>query len=216
MSDSLSSFIASGIEFIVGGLMLLGSLAFLLLAVGWEPPPFLTDLDLGSQDTSLVVLGVALAAAYAAGIIGEGVSRLVMEWDLTRVTAAHSPFKGHPERGSKDEREYQRALAMTRPELSTAERYDGEAPVNLGAGREIRIRELAERIADLTGFRGTILWDASKPDGQPRRCLDVSRAEKEFGFRATTDFVAGLRETIRWYRTQCAASAPKGLSRSAP
>ncbi len=97
-----------------------------------------------------------------------------------------------------------------------AERYDGEAPVNLGAGREIRIRELAERIADLTGFRGTIVWDASKPDGQPRRCLDVSRAEKEFGFRATTDFVAGLRETIRWYRTQCAASAPKGLSRSAP
>ncbi len=97
-----------------------------------------------------------------------------------------------------------------------AERYDGVAPVNLGAGREIRIRELAERIADLTGFRGTIVWDASKPDGQPRRCLDVSRAEKEFGFRATTDFVAGLRETIRWYRAHCAASAPKGLSRSAP
>ena len=97
-----------------------------------------------------------------------------------------------------------------------AERYDGDAPVNLGAGREIRIRELAERIADLTGFRGTIVWDASKPDGQPRRCLDVSRAEKEFGFRATTDFVAGLRETIRWYRAQCAASAAKGLSRSAP
>jgi GDP-L-fucose synthase len=97
-----------------------------------------------------------------------------------------------------------------------AERYDGDAPVNLGAGREIRIRELAERIADLTGFRGTIVWDASKPDGQPRRCLDVSRAEKEFGFRATTDFVAGLRETIRWYRAQCAASAAKALSRSAP
>ena len=97
-----------------------------------------------------------------------------------------------------------------------AERFDGREPVNVGAGREIRIRELAERIADLTGFRGTIVWDASKPDGQPRRCLDVSRAEKEFGFRATTDFVAGLRETIRWYRAECAGTAPKGLRGSAP
>lgn len=81
-----------------------------------------------------------------------------------------------------------------------AERYDKAEPVNLGAGREIKIRELVELIAGLTGFRGEIVWDARKPDGQPRRCLDVSRAERELGFRASTDFVEGLRRTIEWYR----------------
>ena len=80
------------------------------------------------------------------------------------------------------------------------ERYDKPAPVNLGAGREIKIRDLVESIARLTGFTGEIAWDGSKPDGQPRRCLDVSRAEREFGFRASTEFVEGLRRTITWYR----------------
>ncbi|MGB8411576.1 MAG: GDP-L-fucose synthase [Candidatus Binatus sp.] len=87
-----------------------------------------------------------------------------------------------------------RAIALA------AERYDKPDPVNLGAGREITIRQLVSLIAELTGFRGEILWDASKPDGQPRRCLDVSRAEREFGFHATTDFADGLRKTIEWYR----------------
>ncbi len=82
-----------------------------------------------------------------------------------------------------------------------AERYDQPDPVNLGAGREIKIRDLVKLIARLTGFTGEILWDATKPDGQPRRCLDVSRAEREFGFRAATDFVDGLRKTIEWYRS---------------
>lgn len=82
------------------------------------------------------------------------------------------------------------------------ERYEKPEPVNLGAGREISIKDLVHLIAELTGFRGTIRWDASKPDGQPRRCLDVSRAEREFGFRATTSFEDGLRRTIDWYRTQ--------------
>jgi GDP-L-fucose synthase len=82
------------------------------------------------------------------------------------------------------------------------ERYDKSDPVNLGAGREITIRELARLVAKLTGFGGEIAWDASKPDGQPRRCLDVSRAEREFGFRAETDFVEGLRRTIEWYRKE--------------
>jgi GDP-L-fucose synthase len=81
--------------------------------------------------------------------------------------------------------------------------YDKADPVNLGAGREISIRELAELISELSGFRGEIRWDSSKPDGQPRRCLDVSRAEREFGFRAQTDFRDGLRRTINWYREQC-------------
>jgi GDP-L-fucose synthase len=82
------------------------------------------------------------------------------------------------------------------------ERYDDPEPVNIGAGFEIGIRDLAELIAEQTGFRGRLVFDRSKPDGQPRRMLDVSRAEKRFGFKATTDFRAGLRRTIDWYRTQ--------------
>jgi GDP-L-fucose synthase len=82
------------------------------------------------------------------------------------------------------------------------ERYDRPDPVNLGAGREITIRDLVALIADFTGFRGDIVWDPTKPDGQPRRCLDVSRAEREFAFRATTDFAEGLRKTIDWYRAE--------------
>jgi len=82
--------------------------------------------------------------------------------------------------------------------------YDKPDPVNLGAAREISIRELVGLICELSGFRGEIRWDPSKPDGQPRRCLDVSRAEREFGFRAQTDFREGLRRTIEWYRAQCA------------
>ena len=80
------------------------------------------------------------------------------------------------------------------------EQYDGAAPVNLGAGTEVTIRDLVHLVAEATGFRGKIAWDATKPDGQPRRCLDVSRAEREFGFRATTDFSEGLRRTVEWYR----------------
>ena len=83
-----------------------------------------------------------------------------------------------------------------------AERYDKPDPVNLGAGFEITIRDLATLIADLTGFTGEIVWDTTKPDGQPRRCLDVSRAEQEFGFRAKTGFEDGLKETIAWYRNK--------------
>ena len=80
------------------------------------------------------------------------------------------------------------------------ERYDKPDPVNLGSGAEISIRDLVQLIAEITGFHGAIEWDTSKPDGQPRRCLDVSRAEEGFGFRATTSFLDGLRRTIDWYR----------------
>lgn len=82
-----------------------------------------------------------------------------------------------------------------------AERYEDAEPVNLGAGFEISIKDLAELIARLTGFTGTIVWDSTKPDGQPRRSLDTSRAERTFGFRAGTGFEEGLKATIDWYRT---------------
>lgn len=83
--------------------------------------------------------------------------------------------------------------------LLAAEKYDKSEPVNLGAGFEISIRELAEKIRAMTGFSGEILWDSSKPDGQPRRSLSTARAEREFGFRAKTAFDEGLRQTIEWY-----------------
>ncbi len=83
-----------------------------------------------------------------------------------------------------------------------AGRYDGAEPVNLGAGFEISIRDLAALVADLTGFRGEIAWDPTKPDGQPRRMLDVSRARELFGFEARTPFRDGLRRTVEWWLGQ--------------
>ena len=85
--------------------------------------------------------------------------------------------------------------------LLATEHYNGPEPVNIGAGFEMTIKELAEKIVKLTGFDGEIRWDASKPDGQPRRRLDVSRAKKLFGFEAKTSFDQGLKATIDWYVT---------------
>ncbi|MEO8251744.1 MAG: GDP-L-fucose synthase [Chloroflexota bacterium] len=85
-----------------------------------------------------------------------------------------------------------------------AERYDGAEPVNLGVGREITIRELVELIVRHTGFTGTVRWDATKPDGQPRRALDTSRAREAFGFEAQTDFEDGIRGTVAWYEQNAA------------
>src|SRR5436305_2602192 len=86
--------------------------------------------------------------------------------------------------------------------LLAAEKYDNDAPVNLGAGMEITIRGLTELIARLTGFPGQIRWDATKPNGQPRRNLDTTRAAHLFGFRAGIRFEEGLRRTVEWYRTK--------------
>ncbi|HLK62881.1 MAG TPA: GDP-L-fucose synthase [Bryobacteraceae bacterium] len=79
--------------------------------------------------------------------------------------------------------------------------YEKSDPVNIGTGQEISIADLARLIADLTNFRGEFHWDSSKPNGQPRRCLDISRAQREFGFRASTELREGLSETIAWYRS---------------
>jgi len=91
--------------------------------------------------------------------------------------------------------------------LLATEQYDEAEPVNLGVGCEIKIRDLVELIAGLAGFKGKIVWETSKPDGQPRRCLDVSRAWREFGFRAQTDFRKGLQRTIDWYAAARRADA---------
>lgn len=88
-----------------------------------------------------------------------------------------------------------------------AERYDGAEPVNLGTGEEISIRELAELVAEATGYAGEIVWDTTKPSGQPRRKLDTSRAEELFGFRARTRLRDGLTRTVEWYRTSAGSYA---------
>jgi GDP-L-fucose synthase len=90
--------------------------------------------------------------------------------------------------------------------VSATENYDDDEPVNLGTGREIYIRDLAQMIGEEVGFRGAIVWDTTKPNGQPRRCLDTSRAERCFGFRAKFDLRQGIKQTIAWYSAQRALS----------
>jgi GDP-L-fucose synthase len=115
-------------------------------------------------------------------------------------------------------REFLYVADCARAIVSATERYDRADPVNIGAGFEISIRDLAELIAELTGFSGRLVFDRSKPDGQPRRSLDVSRARNAFGFEASTDFREGLKRTIDWYRACTSASStdPTGQTRQPP
>lgn len=101
----------------------------------------------------------------------------------------------------KPTREFLYVEDAARAIVLAAERYDKADPVNIGSSEEISIKDLTELIAELTGFKGTIEWDSTKPDGQPRRKLNVERAEKEFGFRSSTPFSVGLKETIKWYES---------------
>jgi GDP-L-fucose synthase len=90
--------------------------------------------------------------------------------------------------------------------VAATERYDSPEPVNIGVGKEITIRDLVGLIAHVTDFAGEVRWDSTKPDGQPRRVLDTTRAEREFGFEATTSFEEGLGTTVDWFRDQVGAS----------
>ncbi len=101
----------------------------------------------------------------------------------------------------KASREFLYVKEAARGIILATEKYNKPEPVNIGAGFEIKIKDLVELIAELTGFKGEIKWDTTKPDGQPRRCLDVSRAKEEFGFEAKTDFREGLEKTIEWYKS---------------
>jgi GDP-L-fucose synthase len=106
----------------------------------------------------------------------------------------------------KPTREFLYVDDAARALLLMAERYDSSEPVNIGTGQETSIRELAETIAAATGFPGEIVWDESRPDGQPRRALDVSRAERGFGFRAEVPLDDGIRRTVAYYREHLAAA----------
>jgi len=107
----------------------------------------------------------------------------------------------------KPTREYLYVADCAEGIILATERYNKPDPVNLGSGFEISIKDLTNLIVKLTGFKGQIVWDTAKPDGQPRRLFDSSKAEREFGFHARTDFQEGLRQTITWYQEQRA----KGL-----
>lgn len=102
----------------------------------------------------------------------------------------------------KASREFLYVEDAARAIVLATEKYDKPDPINIGTHMEITIRDLLELIAELTGFRGDIVWDTSKPDGQPRRSVDASRAKQEFGFEAETDFREGLRKTIDWFLAQ--------------
>jgi GDP-L-fucose synthase len=107
----------------------------------------------------------------------------------------------------KPSREFLYVDDAARALILMAERYDSSEPVNVGTGRETTIRELAETVASATGFDGEIVWDSSRPDGQPRRALDVSRAKERFGFEAEVSLGEGLRETVAFYRQQLATAS---------
>jgi GDP-L-fucose synthase len=99
----------------------------------------------------------------------------------------------------KATREFLYAADAAEGIVLATELYDNPDPVNLGSGQEITIKDLAQMICDLAGFEGELVWNSTKPDGQPRRCLDTSRAEHEFGFKARTGLREGLKQTINWY-----------------
>lgn len=101
----------------------------------------------------------------------------------------------------KPSREFLYVEDAARGIVQAALKYDKGEPVNLGSHREIKISELVKLIAQLTGYKGKIVWDKTKPDGQPRRKLDVSRAKKAFGFASKVDFKTGLKNTIEWYKS---------------
>lgn len=126
---------------------------------------------------------------------------LIRKMDEAR--RSHSPYVTLWGDGTPT-REFVYVKDAARGIVLAAERYNGDAPVNIGSGMEISIRDLATKIAALVGFEGEIRWDTEKPNGQPRRNVDVSRAQNEFGFQATTDFDTGLRETVEWYREHIA------------
>jgi GDP-L-fucose synthase len=106
----------------------------------------------------------------------------------------------------KASREFLYVEDAARGIILATEKYNKSEPVNIGAGFEIKIKDLVELIPELMGFKGEIKWDTTKPDGQPRRCLDVSRAKEEFGFEAKVDFREGLERTIKWYKSQLSSN----------
>ena len=180
----------------------------------WEGFPEETNAPYGIAKKALIAMGDAYKAQYGMSIINLIVVNLYGPGDNFDPRSSHViPAlirKFLDAKNKKVEkvqlwgsgnasREFLYVSDAAKGVLMATERYSGVYPVNLGSGMEITIRKLAETIAEIIGYEGSVEWDATMPDGQPRRYLDTSLAWKEFGFKADTDFNMGLRRTIEWY-----------------
>jgi GDP-L-fucose synthase len=181
----------------------------------WNGYPEESNAPYGLAKRMLIVLSDAYRRQYGFSSVVPVIANLSGPYDNFDLEDSHviaamvRKFVEATERGDqqvvlwgtgKPTREFLYVDDAARALLLMAERYDKSDPVNIGTGREISIRELAETIAAATGFQGEIVWDTSRPDGQPRRALDVARAEREFGFRAEVSLEEGIRRTVEYYR----------------
>jgi len=186
----------------------------------WNGYPEETNAPYGIAKKALLVMGQAyrqeygLAAVYLLPVNLYGPhddfdpeTSHVIPALIRKMVEAREARAGHVELwgDGSPSREFLHARDAARGIVMALERYDGPEPVNLGTGKEITIRALAEKIRGLTGFRGELSWNPAQPNGQPRRCLDTTRALEHFGFSAEIDFGAGLAETIAWYEANRSA-----------
>jgi len=187
----------------------------------WNGYPEESNAPYGLAKRMLIVLSDAYRRQYGFSSVVPVIANLYGPYDNFDLEDSHviaamvRKFVEATERGEEQvvlwgtgtpTREFLYVDDAARALLLMAERYDKSDPVNIGTGRETSIRELAETIAAATGFQGEIVWDTSRPDGQPRRALDVSRAEREFGFRAEIPLEEGIKRTVEYYREHLAAA----------
>jgi GDP-L-fucose synthase len=188
----------------------------------WNGYPEESNAPYGTAKRMLLVLADAYKRQYGFRSCVPVIANLYGPYDNFDLEDSHviaamiRKFVEAAERGDRDvvlwgsgkpTREFLYVDDAARAILLMAERFEGTEPVNVGTGRETSIRELAETIATESGFEGEIVWDESRPDGQPRRALDVSRAEERFGFRAEVGLQEGLRRTVAFYREHMATPA---------
>ena len=194
----------------------------------WDGYPEETNAPYGIAKKALLVQGQAYRAQYGLNSIYLIPVNLYGPGDNMNPASSHvipaliRKFVDAKELGEKRvevwgtgtaTREFLYVADAAEAVVKATELYDGQDPVNIGAGYEISIHDLAHLIKDQVGYDGEIVWDNSKPDGQPRRMLDVSKAEKLFGFKATTDFTEGLQKTIQWYRASRPVAAEAAETR---
>ncbi|MGA7105481.1 MAG: GDP-L-fucose synthase [Candidatus Deferrimicrobiaceae bacterium] len=195
----------------------------------WEGYPESTNAPYGIAKKALMVMGQALRQGYGFNVIYLLPVNLYGPGDHFEPEKSHvipaliRKFVDAREAGAKEVEiwgtGYHEGVPVSREFLYVddaaeaivlaAEKYDKPAPVNIGSGQEIAINDLVEMIREMTEYRGTVVRNTSKPDGQPRRCLDISRAKTEFGFAARTPFKEGLRKTIEWYERVRAEGEPR-------
>jgi len=181
----------------------------------WNGYPEETNAPYGIAKKSLLVMAQAYRQQYGMNVIYLLPVNLYGPKDNFDLESSHvipaliRKFVEADERGEKEvevwgtgqaSREFLYVEDAAEGIILATEKYNKAEPVNLGTGREITIKDLVTLIGQLTSFSGQIVWNTSKPDGQPRRSLDTSRAKREFGFEAKTSFVSGLQKTIEWYR----------------